>query len=453
MFTDSVHRGGAAFDAGEARVSGGLWSTITPHLRVRHTRSPAPRVDAWVLDPQFRQALATVRSLGAAGRYVGTACCLPQARWAPAAASRWCGANAVLPDFTVAPENYVAALLHLLDEHPARVLIPGHDGSIATIRAHRAEFEKRTVVALASEEALAIAGDKVRTLEIAKRLGIAVPRSVLVHDTSEVKAAVEHLDCPVVVKPTSSWATSGSVGTRLFSMGARSLDEATRKVDRIVASGGSALLQEWLPGRRDAVSLFVAKGEVTARFAQSSRREYPPLGGSSVFCESLPLQLDIVAPAEKLVREIGAEGYSMVEFRRDRKGLPILMEVNARMAGSVQLARSCGVDFPAMTYAWALGEPLPAARAYPVGRRLRWLGGEARALRVIFRDHGQLDVPARGAALAAAIGDFFLRPSRMDVIDLRDPRPAIVEAGYMLDGAVRVLFGAEVPGEAEGTAA
>ena len=42
------------------------------------------------------------------------------------------------------------------------------------------------------------------------------------------------------------------------------------------------------------------------------------------------------------------DGCSVVEYRRDREGMPVLMEVNPRMAGSVGLAVTCGVDFPGL---------------------------------------------------------------------------------------------------------
>lgn len=430
------------------------WRRVAPDLSVRHPRRSTRRdVDVLLLDAQFRQALVAARSLGVSGLSVATACCEAQARWAPAAHSRWVDLNAVVPDITTNAKGYVDGVLRLLDECPARVMIPGHDGSIATLRTHRRAFETRTALALASEAALDVAADKMRTLDLARHLGIDVPRSIFVADPSEVKAALDHVGCPAVVKPTIPWARSEGIGTRLFSMGARTLDEAKRRVDNLRSLGGQALIQEWLPGRRDAVSVFMTGGRFWARFAQASRREHPPLGGSTVFCESIPLLPDITEPSERLVREMKLEGCSMIEYRRDRQGRPVLMEVNARMGGSVQLAQSCGVDFPKLLYAWATGEPLSPVGDYAVGRKLRWLGGEIRALRVIFRDHGQLDVPSRGKALAVFVSDFVLNPSRFDVIDWRDPKPAFVEAAYMLNGATRVLLGAPVAGETEGTAA
>jgi predicted ATP-grasp superfamily ATP-dependent carboligase len=198
------------------------------------------------------------------------------------------------------------------------------------------------------------------------------------------------------------------------------------------ADGLQAIIQQWLPGRRDAVSFFCASGKIWARFAQTSYRELPPLGGASVLCESIPPLADLVEPAEKLVRAAGLDGCSIVEFRRDRSGAPVLMEVNARMAGSVALAISAGVDFPGMLYAWALGRPLQEVTGYRVGRRQRWLSGDISNLRWAFRRGDEPDVPSRRRAIATFLADFVRRPSTLDIFDASDMRPALVEFHHVV---------------------
>ena len=93
------------------------------------------------------------------------------------------------------------------------------------------------------------------------------------------------------------------------------LEGAERRLAVILAAGGGAVLQEWIPGRREAVSLFFADGRIWARLAQVSHREWPILGGGSVLCETIALPQDIVEASEDLVRAMDLEGCSMVEFR------------------------------------------------------------------------------------------------------------------------------------------
>jgi predicted ATP-grasp superfamily ATP-dependent carboligase len=250
-----------------------------------------------------------------------------------------------------------------------------------------------------------------------------VPNVMVVADESDVRTALAEFGCPAVVKPVRSWG----IGKRIGADSVSSLGEAMHEVGKIQAAGLQAMIQQWLPGRRDAVTVFCTSGRVWASFAQTSYREFPPLGGASVLCESIPPLADIVVPAQALVRAADLDGCSMVEFRRDRMGLPVLMEVNARMPGSVALAISAGVDFPGLLYSWAIGSPLHEITDYRVGRRQRWLSGDVWYLKCVFEGVGRTDTPGRGRALATFFWDFVRRPSALDGMDPTDPLPGLIE--------------------------
>jgi hypothetical protein len=244
---------------------------------------------------------------------------------------------------------------------------------------------------------------------------------------------LDHLGYPVVIKPVNSWVEHDNAGNRLHCAVASNADEARLALDQILVAGGQAVMQEWLPGRREAVSLFYARKRFWARFAQMSYREYPPLGGASVLCESISLLPDITQSAEWLVRAMNLEGCSMVEFRRDRRGRPVLMEVNPRMAGSVSLAISCGVNFPQLLYAWATGQPLQEVSDYRIGRRLRWVEADLWNLLWAFRHPGQPDVVPPAQALATFLSDFARHPSGFNHADLSDVKPELDQMRKLLN--------------------
>src|SRR5256885_16740470 len=89
---------------------------------------------------------------------------------------------------------------------------------------------------------------------------------------------------------------------------------------------------------------------------------------------------DVLRDAERLVSEIGLDGYSEVEFRRDARGRPLLMEVNPRLSQSVEVATRAGVDFPRMQLEWARGGRIPEAPTAAIGVRVGWLAGDLRLL-------------------------------------------------------------------------
>jgi predicted ATP-grasp superfamily ATP-dependent carboligase len=393
-----------------------------PELVVR--KGPAYKqgaiMQAFILDTQWKQGLVAVRSLGRAGIRVGA---VDTTDDTAAFHSRWCSLAAVIPDFYGDSDAHVDVLIDLLRRHPSAVVIPTADGSIEALRRRRSDVEKYVRLAMASEDALEAAINKEQTLRIAADLGIAIPRGAPIHEMVDVSAALNEVGYPAVIKPIQSWVEHDGVGARLICEAVLNEAEAKRKVEDILAAGGSAVAQQWLPGARESINLMYADGVFWGRFAQVAHRMLPPLGGSSVLRESIPLPVDATDDAERLIRAINLEGYSEIEFRRDAAGRPVLMEINPRLSGSLEIAVRAGVDFPLLLYQWASGESLSRMDTYRIGLRVRWLGGDIRYLKETFASQGRPDV----VPVARALGSFavdFLRPTAYDYLDMHDMRPA-----------------------------
>lgn len=376
--------------------------------------------DALVLNASLRQSLVVVRSLGQRGLQVAVA---GAHRDTPALASRWCRERVVFPP-EEALDEYLATLEAWLERARTRVLIASSDATIALLRAHRERLERQVRLALADERALAIAVDKEQTLAVARCLGCRVPREVVAREVGDVTEALREIGLPAVVKPSESWLWNGREGLRLGAELVRTPAEARHAVATVTQFGAAALFQEYLTGRREAVSLLYAAGEVYARFAQWARRTHPPLGGVSVVRQSIAIPPDIGCQAEALVREIDLEGYSEIEFRRDAGGVPYLMEINPRLSASVEVAVRAGVDFPSLLYQWASGGSIERVTDYRIGGWMRHLGGDIETTVEALRQRGR---PGIASPLRALLdfGLSFLKPMAYDYLTWNDPLPAI----------------------------
>jgi predicted ATP-grasp superfamily ATP-dependent carboligase len=156
-------------------------------------------------------------------------------------------------------------------------------------------------------------------------------------------------------------------------------------------------------------------------FAHRRLREKPPAGGVSVYRESIPLDPALVGPGLRLLEALDWQGVAMIECKREQAtGRQVVMEVNGRFWGSLQLAIDAGVDFPALLVRCAAGETVPESRNYRVGVRSRWFWGDV--------DHVYLRL-REGSGLRALVD--FLRVSpgrdRSEVWRWRDPAPFVVE--------------------------
>jgi predicted ATP-grasp superfamily ATP-dependent carboligase len=436
-------RSATPWTAGSRHTPG---STVMPSevfkLNQRDVRAPA-QTDALVIDASLRQALVTIRALGRSGLRVGTAespdvCDDPRFR-VPAFASRWTTWNSTLPDFHGDPATYARFVLDLVQEHPTRVVIPCSDGSIAALRPWRSHFERRGVtVALASESALDIANNKPRTLSVAQSLGIAGPRTAPVADPDDARAALAEVRYPAVIKPTESWVRHGCRSNRMIAKAVVNEVEALAYIHELRGYGSSAVVQQWVGGLREAVNLFYANGRVWAEMAQVAYRTSPVLGGTSVVRETIPMRPDLRSAAVSLVQSLDLEGYSEVEFRRDASGRPLLMEINARLTGGMELAIRSGVDFPTLLWRWAAEEPLAPVPQYRSGVRIRFLAGDFEWLWENLKHRGRPDSVSPSRATATFARDF-LRPQAYDYLDRRDLRPALVAVARDIGDARRRL--------------
>lgn len=379
--------------------------------------------DALVLDARLRQALVTVRSLGRRGLSVAA---LENARNVPTFSSRWCKESFVCPE-EEGSSQYLAYLEQLLDSTGIQVLIPSSDGTIALLRQHRQRLEQRVHLALAKEPAMTIAVNKEQTLAIAQQLGLNIPRGGVVKTVSDVSVALKEIGLPAVVKPVESWVEGGQQklpGVRIVSRLVTTADEARLAVEELTAYGGTTLFQQFLSGRREAVSFLYARGEMHARFAQWAKRTEPPLGGQSVLRQSIAIPSDIAVQSERLVREIDLEGYSEVEFRRDSAGVPYLMEINPRLSASVEMAVRSGVDFPRLLYQWASGTRIDKVVGYRAGNWMRYLKGDIMTTLAVLQQRGRPGVMPPAQAIADFWLSFFV-PMDYDYIDWQDLAPAV----------------------------
>lgn len=393
----------------------------------------AAHADVLVPDLDTRAGLSVARSLGRSGCTVSIA---TRDGRASGFRTRYAASRVVLPDPAVDFAAHSAALIEWLRMHPADAVIPVIDSSVEALHRHREDLCRVTALALGSSEAIEIAVSKERTLEVARELGVPVPRGFVVSDHAELDSAVGEVGAPCVLKPVTSWRALGVGGERVAPLYVTSAGDASRIGANLVRPGAPVLVQELAGGMRETIKLFRDKGKTLVRLAMVVDRAWPPLGGSSVMRRTTDLPTDTLAHAERLVAEIGLDGYSEVEFRRNAAGRPLLMEVNPRLSQSVELAIRAGVDFPRMQLEWARGGVIPVPPAPAVGLRVGWLAGDFRLLVGALVGSPQPRPRVAGTA-RAIVSDYLVHRARFEGFDIHDPKPMLGAVGF----ALRTLVG------------
>jgi predicted ATP-grasp superfamily ATP-dependent carboligase len=385
-----------------------------------------------VTDGEERSALAVVRSLGHAGYRVVV--CARAAR-SLAAASRFAHRGVAVPDALREPDAFAVAVAALARAEGAQFVLPIGEASLLAILERRGELPDDAVPWPSLDVVRAVC-DKARVLEAAATLGIGVPRQVLLTDRRDQSA--HGLTFPLVAKPARSVGESRGVRGKFRVAHAASDAELQQVLGAFGSGAWPILLQERVVGPGVGIFLLLWEGQVRAAFSHRRIREKPPAGGVSVYREAIPADPALVARSVALLEYFGWDGVAMVEYKVDeRTGTPVLMEINGRFWGSLQLAVDAGVDFPRLLLECAEGHPPPGPAAYDPSVRLRWWWGEVdHVLARLLKGTAELGLPPGSPSRSQAVHDFFRRHprDRSETWRADDPAPFRVESMRWLSG-------------------
>jgi predicted ATP-grasp superfamily ATP-dependent carboligase len=305
--------------------------------------------------------------------------------------------------------------------------------------------------------------NKEQTYAAAAKAGVRVPRTEQVASMAEAERLGASLRFPVVLK----WANPNDVGATLSAAGLAldkthycySAPELTAYLRPYEKVGMYPLIQEYCAGY--GLGQFVLMRDGVAHYAFQHRRvhEWPPEGGFSSLCESVPLSAhtELMTQSIALLRALDWEGIAMVEYRHDpATGESALMEINGRFWGSLPLAFHAGASFPWLAYSLFGSGAVVAQRPYRSGLRCRFMVPETkRLLRILFQPGRIADKNVafrRWPELGVYLADFIRPRTCYYVFAWRDPAPFFGDLANMLRDVAGKIWPRRAPARAAGRA-
>lgn len=382
-----------------------------------------------VTDAGRGSAIAIIRSLGRKGYRVIAADSNPKSL---GFYSRYTTERLIYPAPENSPREFIDCFISTVKSKGVDLIIPVTDLAIQPLAHARACFSAITRLAVPQDSLLEFVTDKAKTVELASRLGIPVPETVLVHTAEEALAAAEQLGWPIVLKPQSSKQMRQDKGIDSFKVTYAGNRDGLNAAMKTFEGRCAVLLQSFCGGTGLGVELLMNDGEPLAAFQHKRLREIPVTGGASAYRESVPLDAKLYDYSVRLLREHRWTGLAMVEFKANASGAK-LMEINGRVWGSLPLAVASGVDFPGMLadlYLHGVESIKPQLDSrYRLGVRSRDLQRDLMWIASVLmqrKRYSFLNMPHRAAALRALLGMF--NPARKyDLLGLDDPLPGIIE--------------------------
>ncbi len=377
-----------------------------------------------VLGDDDRAFLAVIRSLGRRGLTVHVGWHSPDS---VALHSKYVARVHDIPRYSQDREDWKEALTGVLERERFDLVIPCNDRTLMPLHAHRAELGRLASLALPNEEAFAVAFNKAKSNELARSLGLNVPRETRVSAAEQADEVASRYALPVVLKPQSSF-TLDDLERRHHVRKVYSHTELLISL-RELLEDGEVLVQENFIGAGVGVELLAERGEILVAF-QHLRIHEPITGGGSTYRKSVALTPELLDAAGRLMKALSYSGVAMVEFKVDlATGNWVFIEINGRFWGSLPLALAAGADFPYYLYQMMVAGGGPFSREYRIGiygrnllRDITWLRHNLNA----DRSDPTLQTVSL-LKIAAEIFNVLSLRERLDTIVADDPRPGLVE--------------------------
>ena len=395
----------------------------------RQESQPTEEGKVLVLGADTRSFLSVVRSLGRRKLSVHVA-------WhsldSPAARSRYIRKSHTLPKPWESPQEWKQPFREMLESERFDLVIPCNDPSLIPLQRNRQELEAICPLALIDDAAHTVSNDKQASTGLAESLGIPVPRSYLVSDTSEAECARIEFGLPVVLKPLRSYHAD-RLAKRNQVIRVDTEAHWMRHVLPMLEKG-PIQIQEFFDGVGVGIEFLADRGRILVAF-QHIRLHEPESGGGSSHRMSAPIDPQLGEAASKLVAELEYSGVGMIEFRQNpRTGLWKFIEINSRFWGSLPLAVASGADFPAYLFDYLVH----GRRKFPQGYRSKLRCRNFEKDVSWYRDRLR-QIPRRPSSVFELARDVFgdllaslLLRQRSDTLVLDDPKPGIAEFGSLV---------------------
>lgn len=326
-----------------------------------------------ILDGHCSAALAFVRSLGRAGHTVIVAA--EERFFTPATRSKYCRRSYLYPSPVEGAEAFLRVIEDIVAREEIDAVFPMTDITVWPLSFWRDRF-KPLKIAVPPHESIELVSDKFRTIELAEKLGVPVPQTVIVNAQDDLAPVLSgNWQYPIVIKDRFSMRWEDGKGIAGGVDFAYSGEELAVKVSAKLEKTADIVVQEFTAGIGVGFSCFSVNGEIIWPFQWERIREKDPRGSGSSARKSQALDRDVLDYSVKLVAASGFQGISMVEFKKDPEtGQLFLMEINGRPWGSLQLPIHAGYDYPKAVADWLLDDWLPEKnRDYRKNITCRWL--------------------------------------------------------------------------------
>lgn len=281
--------------------------------------------------------------------------------------------------------RYIDTLLEICRKEKVDILMPFMSAELIPLIDRKAEFEKLgTRVSVSDRRSVELTNNKYNFYKFLKDNGLKVPRFGHVRKASDLMSACKECGYPqnaVCVKATE---LSGSRGIRIIKPGVSKFDLLFNEkpisfyttMEELHSTLGERdempemMAMEYLPGEEGSIDLLAENGKILYMCYRESNVNLHSIPQAATLADNK----EAYEIAEKVVAALGLSGNADLDFKADAEGHPVLMEINPRIAATMQIFKEGGLNLPYLRIKQLMGEELPDVHIkYGTRMRRRYL--------------------------------------------------------------------------------
>lgn len=263
--------------------------------------------------------------------------------------------------------DFIEVMIKICSDEKVDIIIPLVTRELSVFSANKKLFaDKGISVSVSDPGPLAISNNKYLLMKFCRENDIPVPAFHLVHSISEFSEAAGLLGYPlgkICFKPPVSNGLRGfriidDSQDRLYSL----MNEKPNNIYigfeefiSICSSGDNfpeLILMEYLPGDEYSVDVLVDNGRFISAIPRS--RDHIKMGIS--FVGTAVRDIEIIKYSRMVVEGLKLNGNIGLQFKRDRNGVPKIIESNPRVQGTIVLCTAAGENMVYEAVKLGLGE-------------------------------------------------------------------------------------------------
>ena len=267
-------------------------------------------------------------------------------------------------------DDYIDRLYEICQKEKVDIILPVMSAELPGLVKNKERFYQiGTIVSVSDMESVLIANNKYRLYEFMRDNGIKTPKFCRITRAEELEKAFEYVGYPDVAVCVKATELSGSRGIRIVDPSKSRFDilfhekpnsfyisyEELKIILEEKDEMPEMMVMEALPGKEFSVDLVADHGKIlymAARMSDSITASIPM--EATLFHDEKAYDI-----ARQVIGKLKLDGSADLDYRYDSEGNPVLMEINPRIAATMQIFKEGGMNLAYLRIKQLLGEPLP----------------------------------------------------------------------------------------------